>query len=39
MFEIILEKILLNYFGKYIEGIDSNNLHLGIIIIIRCMAR
>jgi len=31
MFEKILEKVLLNYFGLYIQGIDSNNLHLGYI--------
>jgi vacuolar protein sorting-associated protein 13A/C len=30
MFEKILEKILLNYFGKFISGLDKNNLHLGV---------
>jgi hypothetical protein len=29
MFEKILEKVLLSYFGQYIQGIDANNLHLG----------
>jgi vacuolar protein sorting-associated protein 13A/C len=30
MFEKILEKILLNYFGKYLTGFDKNNLKLGV---------
>jgi len=30
MFEALLEKILLNYFGKFITGLDKNNLHLGV---------
>ncbi len=30
MFEGLLEKLLANYFGKYISGLDSNNLHLGV---------
>ena len=30
MFETILEKILINYFGKFISGLDKNNLHLGV---------
>lgn len=30
MFEALLEKILLNYFGKFISGLNSNNLHLQI---------
>jgi vacuolar protein sorting-associated protein 13A/C len=30
MFEGLLEKILANYFGKYISGLDANNLHLGV---------
>ena len=30
MLESILEKILLNYFGRFISGIDKNNLHLGV---------
>ena len=31
MFESILEKVLINYFGNYFKGIDASNLHLGII--------
>lgn len=30
MFESILEKVLLKAAGDYIEGIDSNNLKVGI---------
>lgn len=30
MFEALLEKILLSYFGKFITGLDKNNLHLGV---------
>lgn len=30
MFEGILEKILLNYFGKYVNDINKNDLSLGI---------
>lgn len=30
MFEKILEKIIISYFGKYINGIDKNNVHLGV---------
>lgn len=30
MFEKILERILLTYFGKFITGFDQNNLKLGV---------
>jgi vacuolar protein sorting-associated protein 13A/C len=30
MFEKLLEKLLLTYFGTYVHGIDPNNLHVGI---------
>lgn len=30
MFEQILEKILQAYFGSFIQGLDKNNLHLGV---------
>ena len=30
MFEKILEKILIQYFGKFIIGLDKNNLKLGV---------
>ena len=30
MFESILERILNTYFGQFITGFDSNNLHLGV---------
>lgn len=30
MFEKILEKILLQYFGRFITGLDKNNLKLGV---------
>ncbi|KAL4492372.1 hypothetical protein ABPG72_005507 [Tetrahymena utriculariae] len=30
MFESILERILNNYFGRFITGLDQNNLHLGV---------
>lgn len=30
MFEKLLEKLLLTYFGPYVHGIDPNNLHVGI---------
>lgn len=30
MFEKILEKVLLNHFGKFITGFDKNNLKLGV---------
>lgn len=30
MFEKILERILLTYFGKFISGFDKNNLSLGV---------
>ena len=30
MFEGLLERILLSYFGKWIVGIDKNNLQLGV---------
>lgn len=30
MFESLLERILFSYFGKWIAGIDKNNLHLGV---------
>ena len=30
MFESILERILKNYLGRFINGVDSNNLHLGV---------
>lgn len=31
MFEKVIEKILNKILGKYIYGIDSNNLNLGIL--------
>lgn len=31
MFEKVIEKILNKVLGKYIYGIDSNNLNLGIL--------
>lgn len=30
MFEKILEKVLINYFGRFLSGLDKNNLKLGI---------
>jgi vacuolar protein sorting-associated protein 13A/C len=30
MFEKILEKIIMTYFGDFLKGIDRNNLHLAI---------
>ena len=30
MFESILEKVLLSYFGKFISGFDKQNIHVGI---------
>ena len=30
MFETILEKLLVQYVGQFVEGIDRENLHLGI---------
>jgi len=30
MLESFLEKLLLYYFGKFIKGLDKNNLHLGV---------
>jgi len=30
MLETILEKILVAYFGEYLEGINSSNLHVGV---------
>ena len=30
MFEKILEKVLLTYFGRFISGLDKNNLKLGV---------
>ncbi|CAD8214972.1 unnamed protein product [Paramecium octaurelia] len=30
MFEKILEKVLIQYFGKFISGLDKNNLKLGV---------
>lgn len=30
MFEKILEKILIQYFGRFITGLDKNNLKLGV---------
>lgn len=30
MFEKILEKVLENYFGRFITGLDKNNLKLGV---------
>lgn len=30
MFEKILEKLIISYFGKYINGLDKNNVHLGV---------
>ena len=33
MFESIIEKILQDQFGKYLEGIDKDNLHLGVILV------
>jgi vacuolar protein sorting-associated protein 13A/C len=30
MFEKILEKVLLNYFGRFIDGLNKNNLKLGV---------
>lgn len=31
MFETVLEKILINHFGKYILGLDKKNLKLGVL--------
>ena len=30
MFEKLLEKVIMSYFGDYLNGIDPNNLHVGI---------
>jgi len=30
MFELLLEKLLFKYLGRFIDGIDTNNLHLGV---------
>ena len=30
MFEALLEKLLLKYLGRFISGLDKNNLHLGV---------
>jgi hypothetical protein len=30
MFEGILEKVLQSLFGKYLEGLDKENLHIGV---------
>ena len=30
MFESILEKLLIKYLGRFISGLDRNNLHLGV---------
>lgn len=30
MFEKLLEKVLLQIFGKFIRGFDQNNIHLGV---------
>jgi len=30
MFELLLEKLLLKYLGRFIQGLDKNNLHLGV---------
>jgi vacuolar protein sorting-associated protein 13A/C len=30
MFEKLLEKIIMSYFGDFLNGIDENNLHVGI---------
>ena len=31
MFEGLLERILLNYFGKVIDGVDKGHIHLGVL--------
>jgi len=31
MFETILEKILLKYLGEYLSGLNSSNLHIGVL--------
>ena len=30
MFEKLLEKVLINYFGRFLSGLDKNNLKLGV---------
>ena len=30
MFEKLLQKVLMNYFGRFIDGLDKNNLKLGV---------
>lgn len=30
MFEKLLERIIMSYFGDFLNGIDQNNLHVGI---------
>jgi vacuolar protein sorting-associated protein 13A/C len=31
MFEGLLERLLLSYFGKFIDGVDKNRISLGVI--------
>lgn len=31
MFKKILEKIIVNYFGKFISGLDKENINLGVL--------
>jgi vacuolar protein sorting-associated protein 13A/C len=31
MFEGLLERILLSYFGKFIEGVDKRHIKLGVL--------
>ena len=31
MFEGLLEKILLSYFGKFIDGVDKGHIQLGVL--------
>ncbi len=31
MFEGLLERLLLSYFGKFIDGIDKNHISLGVL--------
>lgn len=31
MFEGLLERILLSYFGKYIDGVEKDHISLGIL--------
>ncbi len=33
MFESLLERILQKLFGQYIENLDQENLHVGVIIV------